>query len=121
MDRFQSAPLGSDRGSVATQVAREIRAKILQEAGLTASAGISYCRFLAKMTSDQRRPIGMFVITPEIGPTFVEQLPIKKFHGIEPATVAKFNSLGIFTSLDLKAQSLEFLQERFGKAGSYYY
>ncbi|MBM1174258.1 DNA polymerase IV [Microvirga arabica] len=105
----------------ATQVAREIRAKIFQETGLTASAGVSYCKFAAKMASDQNKPNGMFVITPEMGPAFVEQLPIKKFHGIGPATAAKFNSLGIFTGLDLKAQSLEFLQERFGKAGSYYY
>jgi DNA polymerase-4 len=105
----------------ATQVAREIRAKILQETGLTASAGVSYCKFGAKMASDQNKPNGMFVITPEMGPAFVEQLPIKKFHGIGPAKAAKFNSLGIFTGLDLRAQSLEFLQQRFGKAGSCYY
>jgi DNA polymerase IV len=105
----------------ATQVAREIRAKIFQETGLTASVGVSYMKFLAKMASDQRKPNGMFVITPEMGPAFMEQLPIQKFHGIGPATAAKFNALGIFTGLDLKAQSLEFLQERFGKAGSYYY
>ncbi|WP_262029664.1 DNA polymerase IV [Microvirga sp. Mcv34] len=105
----------------ATQVAREIRAKIFQETGLTASVGVSYMKFLAKMASDQRKPNGMFVITPEMGPAFMEQLPIQKFHGIGPATAAKFNRLGIFTGLDLKARSLEFLQERFGKAGSYYY
>ncbi|MDG2570684.1 DNA polymerase IV [Vibrio parahaemolyticus] len=105
----------------ATQVAREIRAKIFQETGLTASVGISYQKFLAKMASDQRKPNGMFVITPEMGPAFMEQLPIQKFHGIGPATAAKFNRLGIFTGLDLKGRSLEFLQERFGKAGSYYY
>lgn len=105
----------------ATQIAREIRAKILQETGLTASCGVSYCKFLAKLASDERKPNGMFVITPEKGPAFIETLPIKKFHGIGPATAAKFNSLGIFTGLDLKAQSLEFLQERFGKSGSYYY
>lgn len=105
----------------ATQIAREIRAKILQETGLTASVGVSYQRFLAKMASDQNKPNGMFVITPEMGPAFMEQLPIQKFHGVGPATAAKFNALGIFTGLDLKAQSLEFLQERFGKAGGYYY
>jgi len=105
----------------ATQVAREIRAKIFEETGLTASVGISYMKFLAKMASDQRKPNGMFVITPEMGPAFMEALPIQKFHGIGPATAAKFNALGIFTGLDLKGRSLEFLQERFGKAGSYYY
>jgi DNA polymerase-4 len=105
----------------ATQDAREIRARILQETGLTASCGVSYCKFLAKLASDERKPNGMFVITPEMGPDYVANLPIKKFHGIGPATTAKFNSLGIFTGLDLRAQSLEFLQERFGKAGGYYY
>ncbi|MBD2745975.1 DNA polymerase IV [Microvirga sp. BT688] len=105
----------------ATQVAREIRARIWEETRLTASAGISFQKFLSKMASDQNKPNGQFVITPETAPAFLEALPIKKFHGIGPATAAKFNSLGIFTGLDLKAQSLELLQERFGKAGSYYY
>ncbi|MEZ0168356.1 DNA polymerase IV [Microvirga sp. TS319] len=105
----------------ATQIAREIRARIFEETGLTASAGVSYCRFLAKMASDQRKPNGMFVITPEMGPVFMESLLIEKFHGVGPATAAKFHALGIFTGLDLKSRPLEFLQERFGKAGSYYY
>ncbi|KLK90879.1 DNA repair protein [Microvirga vignae] len=105
----------------ATQVAREIRAKIWQETYLTASAGISYNKFLAKMASDQNKPNGQFVITPEMGPAFVESLPVGKFHGIGPATARKMNELGIFTGLDLKAQSLSFLQECFGKAGTHYY
>ncbi|MGF9757426.1 DNA polymerase IV [Microvirga sp. 0TCS3.31] len=105
----------------ATQIARELRAKILSETGLTASCGVSFNKFLAKLASDERKPNGMFVITPEMAPDYVASLPIKKFHGIGPATSAKFNSLSIFTGLDLKTQSLEFLQERFGKAGSYYY
>jgi DNA polymerase-4 len=105
----------------ATKVAREIRAKIWQETHLTASAGISFNKFLAKMASDQKKPNGQFVITPEMGPAFVESLPVGKFHGIGPATARKMNELGIFTGLDLKAQSLGFLQERFGKAGTHYY
>lgn len=105
----------------ATQVAREIRARIWEETGLTASAGISFQKFLAKMASDQHKPNGQFVITPEAAPAFLESLPIKKFHGIGPATARKMNDLGIVTGLDLKAQSLEFLQERFGKAGTHYY
>ncbi len=105
----------------ATQVAREIRARIWEETQLTASAGISYNKFLAKMASDQNKPNGQFVITPEMGPTFVESLPVGKFHGIGPATAKRMNELGIFSGLDLKAQSLGFLQERFGKAGTYYY
>jgi DNA polymerase IV len=105
----------------ATQVAREIRARIWEETQLTASAGISYNKFLAKMASDQNKPNGQFVITPEMGPSFVESLPVGKFHGIGPATAKRMNELGIFSGLDLKAQSLGFLQERFGKAGTYYY
>jgi DNA polymerase IV len=105
----------------ATQVAREIRAKIWQETRLTASAGISFNKFLAKMASDQNKPNGQFVITPEMGLAFVERLPVGKFHGIGPATARKMNELGIFTGLDLKAQPLGLLQERFGKAGTHYY
>jgi DNA polymerase-4 len=105
----------------ATQVAREIRAKIWEETYLTASAGISFNKFLAKMASDQNKPNGQFVITPEMGPAFVESLPVGKFHGIGPATARKMNELGIFTGLDLKAQSFDFLQQRFGKAGTHYF
>jgi DNA polymerase-4 len=105
----------------ATQIAQEIRARIREETHLTASAGVSYNKFLAKMASDQRKPDGLFVITPEMGPAFVETLPVGKFHGIGPATAAKMNRLGIFTGHDLKDQSLSFLQERFGRAGSHYH
>ena len=66
----------------ATTIAQEIRAKIHADTGLTASAGVSYNKFLAKLASDQRKPDGMFVITPEMGPAFVESLPVAKFHGI---------------------------------------
>jgi DNA polymerase IV len=105
----------------ASQVAREIRARIWEGTHLTASAGISFNKFLAKMASDQKKPNGQFVITHEMAPAFVEGLPVGKFHGIGPATARKLNELGIFTGLDLKAQSLSFLQERFGKAGTHYY
>ena len=105
----------------ATEIARNIRASIRQETGLTASAGVSYNKFLAKIASDQRKPDGLFVITPEIGPSFVETLPVGKFHGIGPATAAKMNRLGIHTGADLRDRSLGELQNQFGKAGSYYY
>src|SRR5829696_6980435 len=105
----------------ATTIAQEIRAKIRADTGLTASAGVSYNKFLAKLASDQRKPDGLFVITPEMGPSFVEALPVGKFHGVGPATAAKMNALGIHTGADLRAQPLSFLQERFGKAGAYYY
>jgi nucleotidyltransferase/DNA polymerase involved in DNA repair len=84
-------------------------------------AGLSYNKFLAKLASDHRKPDGRFVITPKMGPSFVETLPVRKFHGIGPATARKMAQLGIETGLDLKGQPLEFLQQHFGKAGSYYY
>ena len=105
----------------ATEIATDIRARIRAETGLTASAGISYNKFLAKLASDHRKPDGLFVITPSMGPAFVEILPIKKFHGVGPATASKMHRLGIETGLDLKAQTLPFLQGHFGKAGRYYY
>jgi DNA polymerase-4 len=102
-------------------VALAIRAKIKEVTGLNASAGISYNKFLAKLASDHRKPNGQYVITPEMGPAFVETLPVGKFHGIGPATSAKMNSLGLYTGLDMRNQSLEFMQANFGKAGGYYY
>jgi DNA polymerase IV len=105
----------------ATQIAEEIRAKIRAETGLTASAGVSYNKFLAKLASDHRKPDGIFVIKPKMGPVFVETLPIRKFHGVGPATARKMSGLGIETGLDLKGQTLEFLQQHFGKVSSYYY
>jgi DNA polymerase-4 len=106
---------------LARDVALAIRAKIKEVTGLNASAGISYNKFLAKLASDHRKPNGQFVITPGMGPAFVEALPVGKFHGIGPATSAKMNSLGLYTGLDMRNQSLEFMQTNFGKAGSYYY
>src|ERR1700739_4398686 len=105
----------------ATQIAEEIRAKIRAETGLTASAGVSYNKFLAKLASDHRKPDGLFVITPKMGQVFVETLPVRKFHGVGPATAKKMARLGIETGLDLRAQTQTLLQQHFGKAGSYYY
>ena len=105
----------------ATEIADDIRAKIRHETNLTASAGVSYNKFLAKLASDHRKPDGLFVIKPKMGPTFVETLPVEKFHGVGPATTAKMNQLGIVTGLDLRAQTLPFLQQHFGKSGPYYY
>jgi DNA polymerase IV len=105
----------------ATQIAQEIRARIRAETELTASAGVSYNKFLAKLASDHRKPDGLFVITPAMGPAFVETLPVRKFNGVGPATAKKMKRLGIETGLDLRAQTLVFLQQHFGKAGAYYY
>jgi DNA polymerase IV len=107
--------------TLARDVALAIRAKIKEVTGLNASAGISYNKFLAKLASDHRKPNGQYVITPEMGPAFVETLPVGKFHGIGPATSAKMNSLGLYTGLDMRNQTPEFMQANFGKAGAYYY
>lgn len=105
----------------ASDTATEIRACILSETGLTASAGVSYNKFLAKLASDMRKPNGQYVIPPQRGAEFIATLPVKKFHGIGPVTAAKMNALGIQTGADLRAQSMEFLQRQFGKSGAWYY
>ena len=105
----------------ATATAAEIRARIFDETGLTASAGISYNKFLAKLASDHRKPNGQFAITPPMGPAFVEALTVSKFHGIGPVTAAKMNGLSIYTGADLRRQSIAFLQLHFGKPGGWYY
>ncbi|MDX1047097.1 DNA polymerase IV [Sinorhizobium medicae] len=107
---------------IATEIAWEIRAKIKQVTGLNAaSAGISYNKFLAKMASDLNKPNGQAVITPKNGRAFVEALPVKKFHGVGPATAEKMHRLGIDTGADLKEKTLEFLVDHFGKSGPYFY
>jgi DNA polymerase-4 len=105
----------------ASETAREIRGRIFAETGLTASAGISYNKFLAKLASDHRKPNGQFVVTPAMGPSFVEALPVRKFHGVGPVTADKMNGLGIVSGVDLKRQPLAFLRRHFGKSGAWYY
>jgi DNA polymerase-4 len=95
-----TAPL-LDRGS-ATAIAAEIKTAIRAETGLTASAGVSYNKFLAKLASDHRKPDGLFVITPRMGAGFVAGLPVGKFHGTGPVTAARMSALGIHTRLDLR-------------------
>ena len=107
--------------ATASATAAEIRARILAETSLTASAGISYNKFLAKLASDHRKPNGQFVIPPGMGAAFVEDLAVGRFHGVGPKTAEKMNQLGIFTGADLKERSLAFLHQHFGKSGSWYY
>jgi DNA polymerase-4 len=106
---------------IATRIAEEIRARIKAETGLTASAGVSYNKFLAKLASDQNKPDGLCVVTPARGPAFVESLPVKRFHGVGPKTAEKMARLGIETGADLKARSLDWLAVHFGSSALYYH
>jgi DNA polymerase-4 len=104
----------------ASATAKEIRARIFEETGLTASAGISYNKFLANLASGQRKPNGQFVIAPDKALDFIALLPVGKFHGIGPVTAARMQRLGIRTGADLRAQSLAVLQQHFGKSAAWY-
>jgi len=105
----------------ATAVAEIIRRRIREVTGLTASAGVSYNKFLAKLASDQRKPDGLFVIRPSQGAGYVAALPVGRFHGVGPATAARMERLGIRTGLDLRERSEAELIRHFGKSGPYYY
>ncbi|RKD89674.1 DNA polymerase IV [Mangrovibacterium diazotrophicum] len=105
----------------ATLIAKEIKARIKEVTNLTASAGVSYCKFLAKVASDVNKPDGIFVITPDKAEEFLEQLEVKKFFGIGRVTAEKLNKQGIYTGADLKKMSQQELVRQFGKSGSYYF
>ncbi len=105
----------------ATWIAQEIRRKIFQETRLTASAGVSYNKFLAKIASDVKKPDGLTVVTPEQALPFIADLPIRRFHGVGRVTEKKMQRLGIATGADLRQFPLERLTQVFGKAGAYYY
>ncbi|MDD5150453.1 MAG: DNA polymerase IV [Flavobacterium sp.] len=105
----------------ATLLAQEIRLRILNEVGLTASAGISINKFVAKIASDYNKPNGQKTVNPDEVISFLEVLPIRKFYGVGKVTTEKMYQLGIFTGLELKSKSLEFLEKHFGKSGNFYY
>ncbi len=105
----------------ATLLAKEIRTRIFEEVGLHASAGISVNKFVAKIASDINKPNGQKTIPPEDVISFLEQLDVEKFYGVGKVTRIKMYNLGIFTGLDLKKQSLAFLEKNFGKSGGHYY
>lgn len=105
----------------ANQIAREIRKRILDETGLTASAGISINKFLAKVASDINKPNGQKTIHPQHIEQFLEELPVEKFYGVGKVTANKMYSLSIYKGADLKKKSLEQLIKLFGKSGQYYY
>lgn len=105
----------------ATIIAQEIRAKIREELNLTASAGVSYNKFLAKLASDVNKPDGIFVITPKDALQVLSALPINKFFGIGKSTAAQFEKHQIFTGADLMKRELSWLLDNFGKMGYQYY
>ena len=105
----------------AWETAKEIRARIWEETELTASAGISCNKFLAKLASDQRKPNGQFAVMPDEAEAFVASLPVAEFHGVGPKTAAKMHALGIETGVDLRGPTVDFLRNHFGKAGSWYF
>ena len=113
-----SDPLGI--GS-ATKIAQKIRREIKATTGLTASAGVSYNKFLAKLASDQNKPDGLCVIRPGEGAAFVQSLPIRRFHGVGPKGAEKMARLGIETGADLAAKDLPWLKAHFGSFGEYLY
>jgi DNA polymerase-4 len=113
----------ANRQGIATAwlTAKAIRARILEETGLTASAGISYNKFLAKLASDHRKPNGQFAVTPDMGAAWVETLPVSRFHGVGPVMAEKMKRLGIETGADLRVKSIAFLSEHFGSSADWYH
>ena len=108
--------LGSARA-----IAEKIRKRIMDETGLTASAGVSYCKFIAKLASDHNKPDGLCVIPPGSGEAFVATLSVKRFHGVGPVTAAKMERLGLHTGADLASWSLAELEAQFGSSGHWYW
>lgn len=105
----------------AIHIAQLLRSDICEETGLTASAGVSYNKFLAKIASDQNKPDGLFIIRPNEGADFVASLPVGRFYGVGPKTTARMGRLGICVGADLRERDMDFLVEYFGKSAGYLY
>ncbi|WP_372950699.1 DNA polymerase IV [Mariniphaga sp.] len=105
----------------ATLIAQEIRKRIFEATNLTASAGVSYNKFLAKVASDVNKPNGIFVITPGKAQEFIDNLEVRKFFGIGKVTAEKLNKMGIWFGRDLKQIDRFEMVRLFGKSGNYYY
>lgn len=120
-EAFLDVTVNKKHIDMAVDIATEIRNRISSELHLTASAGVSYCKFLAKVASDFRKPNGMTVIHPDRALDFIADLPIEKFWGIGPKTADRMHRMGIFTGFDLRKVSEQHLVEVFGKSGSIYY
>ncbi|WP_413532883.1 DNA polymerase IV [Empedobacter brevis] len=120
-EAFLDVTINHKNIEIATDIANEIKQKIKERTNLTASAGVSFNKFLAKIASDYNKPDGLYVITPKIADDFIDKLPIKKFHGIGKVTAERMQMMGIYTGSDLKKLELEKLLREFGKSGQYYY
>ncbi|ACH83664.1 DNA polymerase IV [Acidithiobacillus sp. 'AMD consortium'] len=120
-EAFLDVTAATADGILAVEIAREILDRIHRETRLTASAGVSYNKLLAKLASDWRKPQGLFVIPPKRGLDFLAPLPVGKLHGVGPATVKKLSAMGIDTVSDLRAMAQERLIRCFGKAGAWFY
>ena len=107
--------------TVATDIAKEIKDRIKEQTGLTASAGVSVNKFLAKVASDMDKPDGLFVIKPHQVQAFIDSLPIEKIFGVGKVTATKMKSLGIFEGKHLKPFTENELVKKFGKSGHYFY
>ena len=105
----------------ATLIAKAIKKQIFEETGLTASAGVSYNKFLAKVASDVNKPNGIFVVKPDEAQAFIDQMEVRKFFGIGKVTAAKLNKIGVWFGRDLRQIDRLELTRMFGKAGNYYY
>ncbi|KKW93680.1 DNA polymerase IV [Sphingobium chungbukense] len=105
----------------ATCIAEEIRRMIREETGLTASAGVSYNKLIAKLASDQNKPDGICVVRPQDGAAFIAKMPVRRIHGVGPVTAKRMLALGIETGADLRARELAVLQQHFGSAALFYY
>lgn len=107
--------------SLAVDIAREIKQRIVEETGLTASAGVSYCKFLAKIASDYRKPNGLCVIHPKQAQAFIDKLEVTRFWGVGKKTAERMHQMGIHTGKDLRNIPLGLLTRSFGKAGRIFY
>ena len=120
-EAYLDVSLDKQKVGSATGIAQLIRQAICDETGLTASAGVSYNKFLAKIASDQNKPNGIFVIRPQEGEAFVASLPVRRFYGVGPKTAEKMARLGIHTGADLLDKDMAFMLKHFGKFSSYLY
>ncbi|HKJ42545.1 MAG TPA: DNA polymerase IV [Sunxiuqinia sp.] len=120
-EAFLDVTLAKKGKPSATLIAREIKQRIKETTNLTASAGVSYCKFLAKIASDERKPDGLFVITPDQAIDFIKKLEVRKFFGVGKVTAKKLNDQGIYFGADLQKLDQQELVRQFGKTGLYYY